>query len=263
MLSYRHTQIATLLIAIGSPVILAQTVAPPPTVDPKAPAASSVLDMGCRDAFSPRWDNCVGALTYPNGNIYRGEFHHGRREGLGMIVIRAKGMSDEHSILSDQPALYAGEFRDDRLNGHGIWIIPGAYYSGTFVNNIPQPDVARKDCSGEPAAWTHCVAKLSFPNGNLYNGEFMHGVREGLGLLAINERGASDATNVRAPQQAFYVGGFKDGRLNGRGMITMQDGEGFIGTFTDNVPTSPSSPSTTRLPDRDRDVAGSERVSNE
>jgi len=250
MSPYRHTLLAALLIAVGSPVILAQALAPPPPVEPKAPAIPPVPSMGCKGVFSPQWDSCVGVLTYPNGNIYTGEFHHGQREGLGMIVIRARGTSDENQILSSEPnTIYAGEFRGDRLNGRGIWITQGAAYAGTFVNNIGRPDVAWKACSGEPSGWTHCIAKLSFPNGNSYTGEFMHGVREGLGLLQINERGASDANSIRAPKQAFYVGEFKNGRLNGRGMITIQDGEGYIGTFTDNVLASPSSSG------QDREVA--------
>jgi len=246
MRTYRHTLAAALLILIGAPVILAQTARPPAVADSKAPAAVPIPNMACSGTNAQQqWDDCVGTSSYTNGNIYRGEFQHGQREGLGMLVIRAKGMSDENQISASEPgSIYAGEFRADHLNGHGLWLTPHAAYGGTWVNNIAQPDVAKKDCVGEPSVWTQCIAKLPFTGGNVYTGEVVHGVREGLGFLLINEKGVSDASGVRAPQQAFYVGEFKNGKLNGHGMITLQDGSGYSGTFMENVLTSAAGPAT-------------------
>lgn len=256
MTRFHHTRVITLLAAIGAPALWAQA---PSAGAPKAPAAVNMANRACSGVYSPQWDSCVGVVGYPNGNVYRGEFHQGKREGLGMIVIRARGISDENNIMASEPnSIYAGEFHDDRINGHGIWLTPRAAYAGSFVNNIAQPDVARRDCTGEPASWTHCVARVTFADGNVYSGEFMRGVREGLGLLEINDRGVSDASGVRAPQQAFYVGQFKNGRLNGQGMITGQDGAGFtglLGTFTDNVLTAPSRPSSSEPAERPSGVA--------
>lgn len=238
MRSYRHTLAASLLILIGAQVSLAQTSRPPAAVAPTP-------NMAC-SGNSQQWDNCVGIANYTNGNIYRGEFHHGQREGFGMLVVRAKGMPDENQISASEPGtIYAGEFRADHLNGHGMFLTPHGSYAGTFVNNIAQPDVAKKDCVGEPSGWTNCIAKLPFAGGNFFTGEVVRGARDGLGLLQINEKGVSDASGVRAPQQGFYVGQFKNGKLNGHGMVALQDGSGYSGTFTDNVLSSPAGPATT------------------
>ena len=201
-------------------------------------------NMSCGDSYSPQWNNCVGVVTYPNGNIYRGEFHYGMREGFGFIAINAKGVSDHNNILSAEPAVYAGEFRNSRLNGHGVWFTKsGAGYSGTFIDNIPQSDVAQRNCSGAAASsWSNCVTSISYGNGNIYFGEVMQGRREGIGLLDIHAAGTSDESSIRTPANGVYVGEFRGDRLNGRGMIFMP-GAGFFGIFTNNTLTA-SSPAT-------------------
>jgi hypothetical protein len=190
----------------------------------------------CTQADFRQWDNCVGTHSYPNGNAYRGEFHHGLREGFGVIAINARGVSNENDILSNEQSEYIGEFHGGRLNGHGVWFTAsGAGYSGTFVNNIPQSVVSQRNCNGRPSsAWTNCVAEQRYPNGNIYRGEFVQGLRQGVGLLQINATGASDADNIRTPVPGIYVGEFMGGRLNGHGVIMMPDA-GFYGLFTDNI----------------------------
>lgn len=154
------------------------------------PDIPNVPNMSCGKVYSPNWDNCVGVAAYPNGNIYRGEFHHGTREGFGFIVINAKGVSDNNNILSNEPSIYAGEFRGNKLNGHGVWFTnSGGGYSGTFVENIPQSDVSQKNCTGEPSSWSNCVAGVRYGNGNLYRGEFVNGHREGIGMIEIQATG--------------------------------------------------------------------------
>jgi hypothetical protein len=210
--------------------------------------------MSCGKVYSPNWDNCVGIVGYPNGNIYRGEFHHGMREGFGFIVINARGISDSNNILSNEPSIYAGEFRGNKLNGHGVWFTrSGGGYSATFVENIPRPDVSQKNCTGEPTSWSNCVASVRYGNGNLYRGEFLNGHREGIGMIEIRATGTPDGTSIRTPVPGAYVGEFKGDRLNGRGMIFMPDA-GYYGSFKDNLfisasvtlqPTVPSIPART------------------
>lgn len=245
MLPYRHLPVAILAISTGLGVALAQPVPSPPGSEPNArrPEAAGLPNMSCGQVYSPRWDHCVGLARYPNGNVYRGEFHNGGREGFGFIVINAAGVSDRDNILSKEPSIYAGEFRDGRLNGRGVWFTrSGAGYSGTFVDNIPQSDVSQKNCSGPAPSWDHCVATVRYGNGNVYRGQFMHGQREGVGMLEIRAIGSSDASSIRMPAPAVYVGEFKGDRLNGRGMVFMP-GAGSYGTFTNNILTA-SSPQT-------------------
>jgi hypothetical protein len=238
VLPYRHLPIAISLVVTGLGQAFAQTMQPAQVSGPIAtlPDISTVPNMSCGKAYSPQWDNCVGLVTYPNGNVYRGEFHRGMREGFGFIVINAKGVSDHNDILAKEPAIYAGEFRGNGLNGHGVWFTKaGTGFSGTFIDNIPQSDLIRVNCGGAPSpSWNNCVARLTYGNGNTYYGEFMHGQRNGIGMLEIQATGISDETNIRTPVNGIYVGEFSGDRLNGRGMIFMP-GAGFFGKFTNNV----------------------------
>jgi len=233
LLPYRHLPMVVLVAFSG--VALAQPVLPGPESNAPRPDTSSVPDMSCGKVYSPNWDNCVGLVAYPNGNIYRGEFHHGTRQGFGFIVINAKGVSDSNNILSKEESIYAGEFRGNKLNGHGVWFTnSGAGYSGTFVENIPQSDVSQRNCTGELSSWSNCVASVRYGNGNLYRGEFVNGHREGIGMIEIQATGMPDGTSIRTPVPGVYVGEFKGDRLNGRGMIFMPDA-GYYGTFKDNL----------------------------
>lgn len=75
-------------------------------------------------------------LRYPNGNLYRGEFFNGRREGVGMIEIHITGTPDDTSIRTPVSSIYVGKFKGDRLNVPGMIFMPGAGFYGTFANNL-------------------------------------------------------------------------------------------------------------------------------
>jgi len=107
-----------------------------PTTNGSAGATKGSLPA-CSGANPQNWDNCTGTFTYPNGNIYTGEYHQGHRQGKGKIRILAKGQSTDRSIASDIPSTYVGEFSGDRLNGYGVWTTDkGEKFVGYFVNNI-------------------------------------------------------------------------------------------------------------------------------
>lgn len=83
------------------------------------------------------WTLCVGTFKFPNGNIYTGEWHNGMREGNGELRIVAKGKSTENYIGSEVPAVYTGEFMNNKLNGRGRLVLDtGEVVEGDFVNNI-------------------------------------------------------------------------------------------------------------------------------
>jgi hypothetical protein len=226
-------------VAAAQPV----PVAPPGAATAPAFAEPGIPNMLCTPTDVRQWDNCVGALTYPNGNAYRGEFHHGMRDGIGAIAIKAKGVSTRDNILSNEPSLYIGQFRGNRLNGHGVWFTAtGAAYAGTFVDNIPQSDVSQKNCHEPPSpAWTNCVATVRYGNGNVYRGEFVQGQREGVGMIEIQSTGTADDHNIRTPMPGVYIGQFSGQRLNGHGLILMPSAA-FFGHFTNNLFTAPPGP---------------------
>jgi hypothetical protein len=104
-----------------------------------------------------------------------------------------------------------------------------------FKDNLAQSDLTQKECRGDiSAAWTNCIGMYRFPNGNVYRGEFAHGVPEGIGMLQVEAVGSPDATQVRLPARGVYVGQFKDGKPSGQGAVVMS-GDGYFGTFSDNT----------------------------
>lgn len=91
----------------------------------------------CSGSSPQNWNNCIGTFTYGNGNVYTGEYRNGMREGIGKIRIVAKGVSNANTIASNIPATYEGEWRGNRINGHGIWFTDdGKKYEGDFVDNV-------------------------------------------------------------------------------------------------------------------------------
>lgn len=102
---------------------------PPPTFESKLPY--------CRGNEPKTWNLCVGTFTFPNGNSYIGEWRNGQRDGVGKIRIVARGKSYEGYIGSEAPSIYTGEFKNNMLNGRGVWIVDGGdRYEGIFSNNI-------------------------------------------------------------------------------------------------------------------------------
>jgi len=210
---------------------------------PLPAAETAIPNMSCRpfpveqqQAPPGKWSDCVGTYIYENQNLYRGEFRHGERTGIGVLLIQYTGSSNDADIGWREPAIYIGSFARGRLNGYGLIIErSGAAYAGTFKDNIAQSNLIQKGCSGELSGdWTNCIATYRFPDGNVYRGEFVHGLPDGIGMLDVEAIGSSDASGVRLPMPGIYVGQFKGGKLSGRGAVVMP-GAGYFGTFSDNT----------------------------
>jgi hypothetical protein len=208
-----------------------------------ADAVAHIPNMTCKPFPSSQkllppsqWNECVGTYTYGDGNIYRGEFRHGDRDGFGVLEIKFIGQSSATMIGWNEPAIYVGSFRGGRLNGYGLLIAKsGVAYVGTFRDNIAQSDLTQKECPGEVSTdWTNCIGTHRFSDGNVYRGEFAHGLPEGIGMLEVNAVGSPEATQVRLPLPGVYVGQFKDGKLSGQGAVVMS-AAGYFGTFSDNT----------------------------
>ena len=55
------------------------------------------------------WTNCVGEVTYPNGDQYVGTWRDGKVNGHG-------------TFASSNGEKYVGAWRDGKLNGHGTYM---------------------------------------------------------------------------------------------------------------------------------------------
>lgn len=225
-------------LLVAGPGLSSAQEAPAPTT-----SANPIPNMTCtpfareqRQMPPSQWNDCVGMYTYQDGNVYSGEFRHGDRSGFGILRIEYIGKSGDNIIGWEEPAIYVGSFRKGRLNGYGLLIArSGAAYSGIFKDNIAQFDLTHRECSGEiSAAWTNCIGTYRFHNGNLYRGEFMRGLPQGIGMLQVTALGTPEAAEVRLPLPGIYVGQFKDGKLSGKGAVVMS-GDGYFGRFRENT----------------------------
>jgi hypothetical protein len=100
--------------------------------------AITASDMAgvCRGQDVRYYDDCMGVVVYPNGNIYSGEFRKGLRDGWGMIRVLAPGVPSDNYIGSSVASTYVGQFADNRINGVGTWTTDtGITFVGEYVNN--------------------------------------------------------------------------------------------------------------------------------
>lgn len=86
-----------------------------------------------------------------------------------------------------------------------------------------------------PSEWNGCVGAHTYENGNVYHGYFRHGDRDGFGVLEIEFIGHSSDNLVGWDEPAIYVGSFKEGRLNGHGLLMAKSGAAYAGTFKNNI----------------------------
>lgn len=130
---------AVFVVAFGGTSALAQpatTLQITPTRGNPLPTFESKLPR-CQGDDPRGWNMCVGGFTFPNGNSYYGEWRNGQRDGVGKIHIVARGQSKAGYIGSATPSVYTGEFKNNMLNGYGVWIVDGGdRYEGEFVNNV-------------------------------------------------------------------------------------------------------------------------------
>ena len=83
------------------------------------------------------WNDCIGTVRYPNGNIYAGEYKSGKRDGWGTIQIFAIGVPRPGWIAAQEQSVYRGEFKNDMINGWGVITSDsGKVTNGKFKNNV-------------------------------------------------------------------------------------------------------------------------------
>lgn len=142
------------LISVASNSLFAQTnqVSNYPVAEALVKALSKVSDGGdasymkstCAGLDVRKFDNCLGTFTYPNGNIYSGEFKNGRRDGVGVLRVLAKGIPDKGNIRSNIPSTFVGEFHNDKINGVGTWFTDnGDSYLGVYVDNMIMKNLSK------------------------------------------------------------------------------------------------------------------------
>jgi hypothetical protein len=156
--------------------------------------------------------NGYGAMTYPSGEKYVGNFKDGKQNGYGTYTF-SNGIK------------YVGNFKDDYFNGYGTKTWPnGDKYVGEFKYNFINGYGTYTHSNGDKYVGNSKDNKkngygtFTYSDGAKYVGNFKNGERNGYGTY-INSYGNK------------YVGNFKDDEYNGYGTLTFPDGDKYVGNF--------------------------------
>lgn len=153
-------------------------------------------------------------ITEDNGAIYKGQMLNNKKHGKGFLL----------DIDGDT---YEGEFKEDKINGFGIFKSKdGTIYKGNWINNQQDGNGFEKwedGCTYEgnyKNGLKHGMGIYYFSDGSFYNGDWVAGKMEGMG-------------EYRYVGGIKFVGEFKNGEKHGKGRIFKEDYV-FEGFFLNN-----------------------------
>ncbi|XP_019746352.1 alsin isoform X2 [Hippocampus comes] len=153
------------------------------------------------DQYQGHWKNGkmhgVGTYRYANTEVYEGSYQEGLRHGHGMLR--------SGKLNTSSPSVFIGQWVHDKKTGYGVFddITKGEKYIGMWQDNMRQG-------TG--------VVVTQF--GLYYEGSFKDNKMMGSGILLSED----DTT---------YEGEFSDDwTLNGKGLLTMANGDYLEGSFS-------------------------------
>lgn len=195
----------------------------------EASAAPRVPANPC--STSPNWFAIASAYSTPGPGGFFAEQANVNRE---LARERQEQVQCQLAVTQERAAEAAQASQDAAADGAS-----GVPTSGAASEVAAESSNMR--CQGrDPQVWDDCVGTVHYRNGNVYDGEFHHGVRSGYGVLVINAIGESNHFNIAARVPSIYIGEFEDNRLNGAGIVfekASHVAEG--GSFVDNLPSGP------------------------
>jgi S1-C subfamily serine protease len=131
----------------------------------------------CPDDPNAYWSNCVGTITFANGDIYVGEWRDNKRNGQGTYTF-ANG------------DIYVGEYKDDKRNGQGtVTYASGSTYVGRWRDDKRNGQGTHTWPDGEKyvGEWLddnmHGQGTRTYANGTTYVGEWLDDKRNGQGTF--------------------------------------------------------------------------------
>ena len=155
-------------------------------------------------------------LKYDNGDIYKGEFIDGKRNGFGICIYSNREK-------------YEGLWKNDLMNGVGKYIFKdGSVYMGDFKNGTMDG-----------------VGTYTYANKDMYKGYFLNGKRNGKGSLYYRDgskyygmwKNDSQSGNGKfiSIDGDIYEGSFGENKFNGKGTYKHSNGSVYRGDFKNNV----------------------------
>eukprot|EP00736_Rhodelphis_marinus_P008614 Rmarinus@m.20832 len=174
---------------------------------------------------------------------YEGDIETGMRHGTGTltVLLPASGPMNYREHFRDLEVTYEGDWRQGKREGEGV-----AYFDHDRQSNY----------SGQ---WRddrqHGWGRMVYPSGNVYEGNWEHGVKQGLGMMhwyTKRELYVGDWKDNKpdgfgeyiwyreiglltpCQQHNLYKGQWKDGLRHGIGMFVYANGGCYYGQFKNN-----------------------------
>lgn len=184
--------------------------------------------------FSKGKLNTIAIQDYGTG-VYQGEYSNGIRNGYGIYTWNETGQT------------YIGTWNNGKQDGFGIVmqgdsvLQAGEYEAGKQKLNYVQPfqtGVENGNCTGN---CSNGFGKFTFNNGDWYMGFFNNGQFFKLGIYYFNNEGTMywgtyDNTKMHGSGHYYtkeytYIGNFKEGNINGKGIKKFNSGKMEAGRF--------------------------------
>lgn len=179
--------------------------------------------------------------TYPNGDIYTGDFKDYKRHGWGKLVSEKSGYTYEGQWENDMQhgygkkvyksgTIYEGEFYKNTKQGYGKETHEFGVYEGEFKNGYinGMGEFHYNDANNGDTRYykgmmkftcAHGLGTMHYTNGDIYVGNFDDCRRSGNGKMTY-------ANGI------VYEGEWKDHKQHGKGLVTYTDGSIYKGEFS-------------------------------
>jgi hypothetical protein len=217
-------------------------------------AAFLTLDNGARCEGRFQGSNGRGLCIYSKVeggspyDYYEGEIRNGKPHGRGIFVYA----NDDR---------YEGQVSNGQPSGRGIFLFANnTRYEGTIINGEPNGTgtftfengnrYQGRVLNGQP----HGKGTFTFANGQRYTGGFYLGQVKGKGILIhknglrcegafYNSKFTGKGTCTYPPGSPYrsYRGELRDGKPEGRGVLTYANGQVYTGELRDGKPFRPNS----------------------
>ncbi|XP_053719286.1 alsin isoform X1 [Synchiropus splendidus] len=189
-------------------------------------------DGRLKDAsYEGRWLNGKphgrGVLKWPDGRIYTGEFKNGLEDGYGEFVAPNKTLNK-----NDQ---YQGYWREGKMHGLGRYssYASGEVYDGSFKDGMRHGHGMLR------------TGKLNSSSPSVFIGQWLQDKKTGYGVFDDITKGEKymgmwqdhlrQGTGVVVTQFGlYYEGAFKDNKMMGTGILLSEDDTTYEGEFSDD-----------------------------
>ncbi|CAH1773311.1 unnamed protein product, partial [Owenia fusiformis] len=190
-----------------------------------------------------------GTYKWPDGSIYEGDVLNGKRHGFGMFRTKngkmtysgdwCQGKRHGKGRMEFDPeanSYYEGDFDNNQRHGWGVRLYPsGNIYQGMWFNNVRHgvgtmrwhdkeqmySGVWQNGVQhgvGQHIWFLHRVPGSQYPMRNMYDGDFVKGLRHGSGSFLY-------ANGAR------YEGEWNNNMKHGKGKFVFKNGRVYEGTF--------------------------------